>query len=264
MSETSYREISYQDILVGELTKRKKKNNSFSLRSFARYLAISPAQLSSLISGKRKLSAKQAFKIANKLDLSPEDRLVLLKSVAPGVTDEAAVSDRKVLTDDQFNLIADWYHYAILSLGDLPRTRANAKWIAKRIGVDEITALAALQRLKRMGLLEILPDGSFRQVTPPLDTAFDVPSAALRKHHRQNLELAAEKLDTVDVLLREFNSLTLAVNLSNLPRVKKLINEVKLKIAAELERGEKQEVYVLSIQLFPVTQIETNQTKEKK
>lgn len=63
-----------QQLLNEEYQKRKQRNENFSLRSFAKWLDISPAQLSQMMSGKRTISLKSAKKLSQKLGLSPFEK----------------------------------------------------------------------------------------------------------------------------------------------------------------------------------------------
>ena len=55
---------------------------------------------------------------------------------------------------DIFNLISDWHHYAILSLGDIKPNRANPKWISAQLGITLRDASNAFDRLLRLGLIK--------------------------------------------------------------------------------------------------------------
>jgi uncharacterized protein (TIGR02147 family) len=243
-----------QDFLLGELTRRKKKNPSYSLRSFARDLGISPGHLSGLMNGKKPLTVRQATVIAGKLQLSPAQRSKLLKALAPALRDEEWTADQlRPLREDEFRLISDWYHIAILNLVRLGKVTGGAKELAERLGISEVQALEAVERLERLRF--IVCDGDqMRRSAKPLRTSHDVPSRAIRNYHRQNLELAQRKLETVPLELRTFSSMTMPVNLSKLPVVKEMIEKFKDQVSAELEEGDKQDVYTFSLQLFPVTQ----------
>ncbi|MGZ3699878.1 MAG: helix-turn-helix domain-containing protein, partial [Bdellovibrionota bacterium] len=61
----------YSELLNEAFAERKAKNPSYSLRAFARYLAISAAALSQVLSRKRDLSKRNALKVAERLGLSP-------------------------------------------------------------------------------------------------------------------------------------------------------------------------------------------------
>jgi uncharacterized protein (TIGR02147 family) len=214
----------------------RRKNPSYSLRSMARALKTSPAQLSQVMSGKRPLSVKFASKIADRFGLSSSGSSVKFDGIE----------------EDRFKLISDWEHFAILSMSRLSDCRADARWISRRLGIDYFAAKHAFQRLLEMGLIEIVGK-RYRQTSKPLHTTHDIPSSAIRAYHRQNLELASDKIDEAAVDAREYTSVTVATSMKKLPLAKKMIRRFKDEIFDFLGRDESEEVYTLSIQLFPVT-----------
>ena len=233
------------------------KSFAISLRAFARWLQLSPAQLSQMMSGKRPVTLTMMQKIANRLGLSPAERLHYMKASLPDWVEganSAAASDSSVaLPEDRFRLIADWYHFAILSLSQVSGSQGDPRWIARRLGISQTQAREALDRLVRLNLIQLKPH--FKSVGDPLRVSSEVSSEAIRKFHKQTLALAMEKMDTVETALREFQAMTMAVNVNKLPIARKLIDEALTKISNALETGAASEVYTLSVQLFPVTQI---------
>jgi uncharacterized protein (TIGR02147 family) len=245
--------MNYRLFLKEELERRRQVNSLYSLRAFSRQLKMSPAQLSQIISGKRPLTAKTAFRIAEVLALSPLETSTFVESTLQSVPKETSTAVE--IKEDEFSLIADWYHLAILSLSELRQHRADPRWIASQLGIKTSEASVALQRLQKLKIIEI-KGGKVRQIMNPLKTPSDVPSSANRIYHAQNLDKAKEKLETVPVADREFSAITMAVSRKNLPKAKKMITEFKRKLCALLEQGEKQAVYSLAIQLFPVSKLE--------
>jgi DNA-binding MarR family transcriptional regulator len=151
---------------------------------------------------------------------------------------------------------ATLFHFAILEMTELKNNQGQAQWIAKELNIDLVRAKISLQRLVRMGYIQI-KNGQLFRTTKPLTTTTDIPSSAIRSFHKQNLELAKEKIESIPVELREFTSITTSVSLKKLARVKKLLNEFKFQINQELEGEDASEVYSLSIQLFPLTKVES-------
>jgi len=233
----------------------RSKNPSYSLRAMARSFKTSPAHLSQVLSGKRPMTDKFALKVSNKLDLSPLEMKMALAELSS--SDETSLPF-DLIEDEKFKLVSDWHHFAILSLSQVPDSKANVRWISQRLGIDYHVAKAAFERLRKLGMIKV-ENGSYHQVPKALHTTNDVPSSAIRKYHKQNLELAAGKLDEVDVNLREFSAITVATSLKKLPLAKKLIRKFKADIYELLNVGKKEEVYTLSIQLFPVSKL--NQLK---
>lgn len=253
---TSVSSKSYQEFLVQELKIRQQQNPRFSLRSFAKFLSISPGQLSQLISGKRNLTSKQALKIAKKLKLSRHQVRSILSPVEHKTEDPSFAF--QTLRESEFSLISDWKYYAILSLGKTAGNKAEAKWIAARLGISEKEASEAFNRLKDLGFIHVSKAGSFKQSTKPLTISSEVGSAAIRKFHKLNLDLAKTKIEQVAPLQRDYSAITMALNPSNLSKAKLMIADFRRALAAELEIGEKTEVYTLTIQLFPLTALEGN------
>lgn len=243
----------YRSLLMRELSSRKSKNPRFSLRAFAKFLEMSPAQLSLLINGKKNLTSKQASKIIERLDLTTGDAFNLLSSTTPYLKKlKLELPELHYLPEEEFNLISDWIHFAILSLSKIKNNKPNANWIAKKLGIDSLKAMEAFMRLQRLGLITVDQSG-FKQSTAQLTTTTDIPSASIRRYHKTNLDLAKEKLDSEPLERREFSAITMAVNPKKMKKIRKLIDEFTQLIHNELEDDRASEVYTLSIQLFPLT-----------
>jgi len=247
---------NYRSYIQAELEKRQQKNSLFSLRAFANNLNISPAQLSQVISGKRPLTKKTADKLIKGLSLSPRESEHLYNSINPELIDrkKKLLNDqhKQQLSEDEFRLISDWYHFAILSLSEIKGNRFDAYWISKRLNISLKDSADARDRLLRLKLIERKGKG-FKQTSAPLTTSNDIASYSIKRSHLQNLRLAQEKLESVDVSSREYTTVTMAVNKRKINEAKKIITEFKRKITEVLEEGEKTEVYTLGIQLFPLT-----------
>ncbi len=240
-------------ILLQELALRKEKNPSYSLRAFARDLGIGSTSLSDVLASKRLLSPKNIDKISSKLAISPVTREQLhLERLNKPQSPLPAVQQRIQLEEDTFRLIADWYYLAILNLAKIKNNQANPRWVANRLGISKSEAETAIERLVRMGFLSI-DKGKLTRTTLPLSTTRDIPSAAVKKHHLDNLKLAAKSLENDAINEREFSGQTMAIDPRKLPEAKDLIMETKRKIAEICESDDPTEVYVLSYQLFPLT-----------
>lgn len=73
---------TYRSWLKSEYETRRATNPRFSLRSFARYLGISPTTLSEIFSAKRHPSKNNTQLIAKKLGLNAEDTRELFLQIA--------------------------------------------------------------------------------------------------------------------------------------------------------------------------------------
>ena len=81
------------------------------------------------------------------------------------------------------------------------------------------------------------------------------------KSHYENLELARKALDNTPMLARDFSWLTLPADSRLLPEAKRMIRQFEDQLSEFLEAAgaEPDEVYRLSVQLFPLTESENLQ-----
>lgn len=246
-----------QSFLIQEFQKRKQRNPNFSLRAFSKWLDISPAQLSQMMTGKRTITVRTLKKITDRIGSTPFEQNELINAL---LKDHSILENRQTkqvlhLQEDRFRFISDWYHMAILSLTKLPNKNADPRWVARQLGISIEEASHALLRLQRLGFIETEPE--FKQICDPLEVVSDFPSVAIQKYHKQNLALAAEKIETVPLPLRQFQSLSLTMNPAQMTKFKKLIDRFLEQSSDLADQGplrERTDVYHLNVQLFPVTQ----------
>jgi uncharacterized protein (TIGR02147 family) len=255
-------------ILEEEYLKRKKANPLFSLRQFAKKLDIPSGRLTEIISGKRQISYKVALKIVGGLDLPSHDSQRFLNAVSKQVPQsfirekENSFVDSRVTHEDTFRAIADWYHFAILSLIETHDFQNNPEWIAKRLGIEAIEARNAYQRLLKLGLL-IEKDNKVVLGQGNMSTTHDIESVAIKKSHRQSLNQAIECLDEVTLDLRDITSMTMAIDIKKIPQAKELIKKFRRSLCVLLENSSnRNEVYNLNIQLVPVTKVQSKARKK--
>lgn len=248
--------MTTERLLKAELERRCQKNPRYSLRAFARALGISHTHLSLILSGKRELSSQALLRICDIVQLGPRERSELLQSSKHGKKQQPsrALKTRMTLEMEQFEFIADWHHYAILSLLEIPESRWSAKFFAKRLAISESQASLAMERLQRLGL--VAPQGDrYKQTGLPIKIENAISTAATRKHHAQLLEKAAESLENEPAERRDFSGITFAMSPANVAYAKERIRAFRRELSEELEEmGEPAEVYELSVQLYPLSQ----------
>lgn len=254
-------EITIKNLLLQELTRRQTRNSSYSLRAFARDLGIGATTLSDVLADKRSLSKTNLGKVMEKLLVSPVEKEKLWADYKDNMNRPHEVDDKTVLEEDVFRLIADWQYLAVWSLAKLKNNQARPDWIAHRLGIKKEEAEDAIERLIRLKLVR-KSQGRLVRTGNSLSTTTDIPSAAIRKHHSQNLRLAEDSLHNVPVEFREFGSVTMSVNPEKLSAAKQILLKTRKKISDLLETGEVSEVYTLSFQLFPLTKLQ-NTTEDE-
>ena len=254
METNKIENTSSQLWLENLLAEKTKKNPQFSLRAFARMVDVSPAVLSRVLSGKRKLTFNLAVRIADALVLGPIERETLY-SFYTGADGEKNQEDRheKELSIDCFNAMKEWYHYGITQLLLVDSFSEDPKWLAKMLSITELEAKLAIDRLLRLEILDRDESGRLYRTSTHLSTSTDVASAGIRHFQRQILEKSIESLEHDDISERDITSITIAINEERIPEAKKEIMRFRKRMAEFLSEGEKSRVYNLGVHLIPLS-----------
>lgn len=260
-------QIHIQNLIRSGLSDIKSKNPNFSLRAYAKKLSLSPSALSEILNGKRKVSKKLAGRIVEKMNLDPTEahnvlnlfdqktaRLDFVEQGHQGHIPEAPANiDFLKLSSDQFNLISEWQHFAILSLMETEDFKSDVNWIAQRLSLSVTQAQASVDRLIRLGFV-FKKNKKLITNKQALLTSDNIPNQAVRKSHYADLRLAEKALDNCPVDERDFTAITIPANKKNLAKAKKMIREFQDKLTLCLEQGPKDEVFKFTFYLYPLTQ----------
>lgn len=244
--------------IENEFIRRKQERRQYSLRQFARKLGVPPGRLSEVLSKKRRLTPAMGEKWAERLEFSPKEKDIFLRSIFLGsyTPSPSTLPEQTTLKEDVFHLISDWYHFAILSLVNTDNFDPSSIAISKRLGISIVETRNALQRLEKLKLLK-KEKGTWVRTNERVTTSWDIPSAALRKSHKQELERAIEGLENIPTERRDVSAFTMAINPARIPEAKKKIRQFQAEMEEVLETGKRTEVYTLNIQLMPVTKGES-------
>jgi uncharacterized protein (TIGR02147 family) len=239
-----------RSFLKEELERRKTHNESYSLRAFANNLNVSSAQLSQIISGKRPVTPQFISKIADKLALGPtEIRSMMETHLVANKNGEQSFAARQ-LKEDQFALISDWYHLAILSLTKIKGAKKDTVWIADRLGIKQTIAKESIERLERLGILS--KGVQFKQIGGLLNIDSEIPSQAIQKFHKGMLGLSLEKLSIIEPSRRDYSVLIFSGNEKKLARARKIIENCQNEVSELMGSGEHDQVFAISCQLLPL------------
>jgi uncharacterized protein (TIGR02147 family) len=266
---------SISEYLGGEFSRRKLRNKSYSLRAFARDLKMSPSRLSEVINGQEGISESTVDTIAKcvttkvreqnflkDLVLSEHSRNAQVRSEAKKriALIRKAESFRK-LKEDQFKVISDWYHGAIMELTQLESFKPDVEWVADFLGITRSQVEAAVQRLETLGLLERRRDGQWVPKPEAYEFVSDLPSHAITKFHMQILGMHVDSLREDPPDLRGLFSMILAIPRGRLPEFKDDMQKFITQFWQKIETEPKDELYSLSLQLCPVRNRRQEKTK---
>ena len=211
-------------------------------------LALDASTVSQFISGKRAPSRKALLRICDTLSPSPAEQRQL------GLAEAAAAADEfYTLTADSFAVMADWYHFAILELTFVQNFRADAKWIARQLGLSVSETKIALERLARLGLLEKKGNRLVKTRASLTNHTGPETSAARKNLQRQILEKALHAIDETTPAEKDITSITMAIDPQNLDKARELTKKFRRDLCALLEEGKPSRVYNLGVQLYPIS-----------
>jgi len=223
--------------------------------------------VSSILQGKRKVSLNLALKVCSTLNVEPQKREQLQKAFSAnlkGTTQLQLAGGQSLeyseLAIDQFNVIADWYHFAILSLARNTKLENRSDFIAQRLGISLKVADKAVKTLLRLKLLELKKDRLHRSQVR-LQTTEGIQNSAINRSHQTDCELALKSLAKDPLSVRDFSAITFCLNPSRLLELSKLIRSFEDRTIQQFENSEAEEVYKMSIHVFPLSQIKSEVTR---
>lgn len=237
---------NYRDFLREELARRSQRNPRYSLRAFARDLSLSASTLSEVLNGHHKLSSRLMKRLTDRLGLSPKQERALQKTKNTKTADI-------FLEEEAFQLIANWYHFAILELFNTENFEFSASSIAKRLGISEYVVRSALDRLEALKYISKI-NGKTKLNSPHKHVVTKKPSAAIREFHQQTISKASRSLRPENFDEREFQTLYLAFPKSQIKKAKAMIDGFRQEFSKKFRpKKKKDSVYSLSIQFFELT-----------
>lgn len=243
-------------LLKTKLEEIQKKNPRFSFRSLAKKVGISPGCLNELMHGKRPLSEFYANKIVLGLELGSEERNEVYSLIS---TRSRKFAAQKVLMEKEMSMLSSWEHYAILNMIRMKTFQSEPEWIAERLALPVERVQKSLELLMELGFIK-RKGNSIARAVASLATTEDIPSQAIVNAHLSDMSKAMEVLQTTTPDVRDFSSITMAINPEKFDEAKSLIKKFRRKLSMLVEEGDMTEVYNLNIQFFPLTV----QEREKK
>ncbi len=260
----SSEQIALQTILRKKFLDLQAKNKNFSIRALAKRLEMQPGATNEILKGERRVSRKIAERIALKLQLDPTERMNLLKDFPEKMKRSSkfrpdkngqALHEMK-LTAEQYSTVAEWLHFAILSLMNTQKFNSDSAWIAERFGVTTLEVQRAIERMVKIGLIVREDNGELMRTSSRTNTTDDVLNLSLQKAHMSDMEMAKEKIQTLPVDQRDFSFLIFNGNPKYLPKAKEILRKAQDDLEELMDQDEAKEVYKVCTYLYPLTKLE--------
>lgn len=239
---------------VGQFLKHKfaelqKDNPRYSLRSFAAKVGISAGRMNELIHDKRALSDFYAEKITKALGLNLHDKRQLYSFIT---TKARKVNSVRTLGSEEGLHVRSWENLAILSIMRTDDFEPDVNWIAQRLGVSSERIQECFQILQEHDLIRIGANGEMERTSSRVVT---MATKETCHHERSKMEKSMEAMMKVAPEMRNHSAVTVATNPNKIKEANERIKEFRRKLAEFMEDGPKTEVYSLTINLFPLTEL---------
>jgi uncharacterized protein (TIGR02147 family) len=256
-TDTSAGTYDIPSLLRERLSAAIRRNPRFSLRSFAKQLGIDHSTLSQVLRSRRRLSGRALRAVGKRMGLSEETiRSYSRRSGKKPNFNRLPDNLRSYHFDlDTFQFLSVWYHYAILELIQVQGFKTDSRWIAKTLGIAVEDVNIALQRLLRLGLLEMPRRDIW--IDKSGDAEFhtaDLTEAASNQMNREIHELAIDSIKRIPSSDRVHRQMVVALPSSKLPRLRMLADEFIGELRSLISEGDKSDdVYQLDISVFSIT-----------
>lgn len=266
--------LNYREYLQDFYLAKKHSNPNYSYRVFTLKGDLkSPSHLKMITDGTRNLTNKTTPKYIKALNLSTErdkryfDLLVkynqeknldFKQNFFEKLMEEKRKKGLTLLEHAQYNFLANWENVAIYVFVGIKPNIESAEEIVSFFG-NKITKKQVIESLKTLSLLDFIEKnnfGNYIQKKGALSTDDEIKNMAIHKYHQSMIELGLNSLNSTPSDLREFNGVTIPINLHRLPEIKEKIRKFRKEINEVCSAIEKQDlVYQLNIQFFPLTEI---------
>jgi len=272
--------LDYRSWLKDLYEERKAQDAFFSWRYLAGRLGVDASYLLRVAQGSRHLSEDALEKLATFAGLKGRDleifRALAAFNRARGSREQQECFRRlqelrspglATIPDDHVEFFRKWFPVVVRTLGGLTGFVDDPKWIASRLdpSIRPEEAQQAVELVKRLGLLRQGPDGRWELADPFLSAAPGMDPSVMRAFQKQMIGLAGESLDRHPPALRDITTLTLALDLDDLPEARerlRTLRESLLRLSGE--NPAPRQVYQLNLQLFPLTHIPEGERQVKK
>ena len=253
---TAASEYDLPSLLRERLRAAMRRNPHFSLRSFAKQLGIDHSTLSQVLRNRRRLSPRALDVVGKRIGLSEQ----AIRAYAQGRSKKKTTSPPQDIQGvhcdlDTFQLLSAGYHYAILELIQIKGFKTDSRWLARTLGIAVEEVNIALQRLLRLGLLEMASRDRWVDTSGDAEFRSATLTEAARNQMNQDIhEQAIDAIQHVPSEHRVHRQVVVALDSRRLPRLQMLADEFVNQLRTLLAESEsKDDVYQAEISVFPVT-----------
>ena len=239
---------------------RREINPSYSLRSFARDLDLTPSFLSQVLKGKKGLSHQKATEISQNLSLDlKEKEAFLISNLAANARSEERKKYYQQKYDDLFRknerevpfefyqTMTKWQNLALLEIIETGIETQSVKRMASLLKLSEAEVLCNLDTL--IEIQELSFDGvNYRATSEHSLLKGGIPNSYVKAFHQQILHQGLKAIETQELEKREIRSSLMGISEDKVPEAKRMIQDF-FREFRKLQNGdeEKNTVYALNV-----------------
>ncbi len=249
-------EADFQKLVSDYLKKSRLKNVKFSQRALAKKLLVSSSTLSDLVNGRRHVSAKKALSILNRLpEVDPIRRAKLEMRI------QSSFEKRVPLNKENYDIILEWVFLGILCVLELDNAPHTSHEIGDALGVNIKKIESALARLTKLGMIKKNLENRYTIECAYFETTDEIADSRIAEAHINDMDKAKDALRRLPPQLRDFTSLVVSGDMTRLAAAKKLARRFFMQLSRTLTGSQRNEVYKISLQIYPLTQKNTGTRK---
>ncbi|MEL6342472.1 MAG: TIGR02147 family protein [Myxococcota bacterium] len=267
-----YTFTDYRKFLRAWLSQRPER----SYQLLARQVGCSKSLIAQIINQKRDLTAHRIPDFIKGLQMAPEEgayfralvdlcdspHLSVRRQALGQVTSTQHFRDSNRTGLAIHKLYSKWYIAVVAELAQCVGFVAEPEWIAQhtRPSISIPEAREALAVLQELGLFQVGEDGTLHADPGTWTIGHNIyeqiSALALFDLHAQNMALATDTLNHTRGDDRQFESITFAIHRDQFSTFRDMVRRFQEQVIhlASGNAEEKEQVYQLSIQLFPVSE----------
>lgn len=146
----------FAERLETEFAARRAQNSRYSLRAFSAFLDADHSSLGQMLRGARPIPTGSIRKFGQRLGLSAEEIAAYVAAAhAPEDDELARQTHLRHWTAEALAVATDSLHFRVFEMASSPEFRPDVKWIAAAVASTPDIVNIAVQRLLRIGMLEM-------------------------------------------------------------------------------------------------------------
>lgn len=256
-------------ILKKAYARLKKTNSKFSIRALALKIGVSHVFMMKLLKGTASIPDKKIstlIKVLGLDDLSQGElkEAILYDAVKEKIKAFPNLSQNKKSPSENYeefplhhlSILTEWYYLPILDLLTCDFSPKSCENIAQILGIKEYEVLAALEKMKDLGLAS-LEDAEWKKTNLKMRFPANIPSEITKNYYKKILEKAIKEVSNSNserYQKRSITNLSVAVNPENIQKAKEKLQACLYEIANDASEGECKEVYFLTTCFYPLSQ----------